>query len=156
MFRYLRSLIERRGREARETQAEMARMFGETQRAAQATLIDQVAAEKLAAADGKSRSSRWPATRKKHLARNPTCAACGSKDRLEVHHLLPYHVHPELELVESNLLTLCEGEAVNCHLLFGHARSWSAWNRNAARDAAAWLALIRRARATDGEVSLGE
>ena len=37
-----------------------------------------------------ARSPRWPAVRGAHLKRNPTCAACGTKDKLEVHHVRPF------------------------------------------------------------------
>ena len=62
-----------------------------------------------------SRDSRWPAVRALHLKREPVCRACGTKEALEVHHRLPFHTHPDLELDDGrdgtgrdgNLLTLC-------------------------------------------------
>lgn len=103
-------------------------------------------------ADGKPaacRSPRWPAFRRAHLLGHPTCAACGGRDKLEVHHILPVHVDAAMhggialhELDEGNVLTLCEAAPVNCHLLYGHLRNWSSWNVNVVRDTAAWLAKI--------------
>lgn len=43
---------------------------------------------------------------------------------LDVHHILPFHERPELELAEDNLATLCRG----CHYLFGHFKDWKSWN----------------------------
>lgn len=90
-----------------------------------------------------ARSPQWDAVRNAHVRANPYCAACGSGLRLNVHHVQPYHLYPELELDPANLLTLCEGTVVNCHLLFGHLRSWLSWNPNVHEDAAAMLAKIK-------------
>ena len=77
------------------------------------------------------RSSRWPAVRKRHLERFPTCAVCGASENLEVHHIVPVgHAKrigkPELELDPLNLITLC-GPPKDCHWWLGHAcddRTW--------------------------------
>lgn len=74
------------------------------------------------------RSPKWPAVEKLHLAVEPICQVCGGKKSLNVHHKKPYHLFPELELVDSNLVTLCEGN--QCHFLFGHLRDWKAYNEN--------------------------
>jgi len=52
-----------------------------------------------------------------------------------VHHVRPVHLFPELELEPGNLVTLCEGETMNCHLFFGHLGWWKAWNPTVAVDA---------------------
>lgn len=91
---------------------------------------------------GATRSSRWPTVRAKHLAANPTCACCGTKDALNVHHKLPFHLYPKLELEPTNLITLCEVEGRNCHLRIGHSFSWSAYNPNVVEDAALGLSRI--------------
>ena len=95
--------------------------------------------------DDAQRSPKWPAVRAKHLAANPSCAACGTarKAILSVHHIVPFHVDRSKELDTANLITLCEGQGVNCHLLFGHLMNWSSWNVNVREDAAAWRAKIR-------------
>ena len=91
---------------------------------------------------GHRRSSRWPTTRKEHLLSYPSCAACGTKKYLEVHHVRPFHLFPELELDHANLMTLCESSSHNCHLIFGHLLSWSCWSPSAREDAAAYLARV--------------
>lgn len=105
---------------------------------------------RLAIEQANHRSPKWSATRKAHLAMHPTCAACGSKDNLEVHHCVPFHVAPELELAESNLITLCEGGPINCHFLFGHLRNWTAWNTRVEIEAADWLRATLAAKVGGG------
>lgn len=85
------------------------------------------------------RSPAWPALARKWVTAHPTCAACGTARRLEVHHLRPVHVAPELELSEQNLLALCREH----HLLIGHLGAWISWNSSAVADAAWWLQKVR-------------
>lgn len=106
--------------------------------------------ERLAIENANRRSSKWPAVRKLHLGRHPSCAACGSLVNVEVHHCVPFHVAPKLELADSNLLTLCEGGPINCHFLFGHLRNWTAWNTRVEEEAARWLDAIKRAKDAGG------
>lgn len=87
-----------------------------------------------------ARSPRWFAVRAAHLRQFPTCAACGGKSDLEVHHVVPFQLDPSLELVPANLLTLCEPH----HLLFGHLMNWQSWNVNAPKDAAEWREKIKQ------------
>ncbi len=87
----------------------------------------------------KQRSSKWPAVRNAWIKTHPTCAACGGKDKLQVHHKLPFHLHPELELNPINLLTLCEGTR-ECHLRFGHFFNWQRYNPDVERMAREYLA----------------
>lgn len=61
------------------------------------------------------RSSKWSRVQKEFLSKNPICAICGSSKKLNVHHKLPFHLYPELELEESNLVTLCM-DTSECHL----------------------------------------
>ena len=76
--------------------------------------------------NGKKRSPEWGKIRKAHLAKFPTCAACGGKTKITVHHMKPFHLHPELELDPTNLITLCEGNKdINCHLVEGHYWSFA-------------------------------
>lgn len=89
-----------------------------------------------------ARSPRWPAVRGAHLKRNPTCAACGTKDKLEVHHIHPFHLFPNLELDPSNLLTLCETGG-NCHLMIGHLKHFKSYNIAVRKDAEALLQKIK-------------
>lgn len=73
------------------------------------------------------RSSKWESVQKKFLKNNFYCAACGATNKLNVHHILPFHVYPEYELKEENLITLCMSEN-KCHFLVGHGSSWKAYN----------------------------
>lgn len=72
---------------------------------------------------GAKRSSKWPTLEKHFLEAHPTCAACGSKKRLNVHHCKPFHLDPTLELDPNNLITLCMSTK-ECHLHLGHGGSF--------------------------------
>jgi len=72
------------------------------------------------------RSGQWPTVEKHFLEAHPTCAACGGTERLNVHHVHPFHLFPELELDPNNLITLCMGEK-ECHLKIGHGGSFKQW-----------------------------
>ena len=93
---------------------------------------------------GTARSGHWPTVRKHHLEMHPTCALCGGTAKLEVHHIRPFHLHPDLELDPSNLVTLCEAnkDGVNCHLLFGHLGNFKSFNVDVLEDAKQWLKKI--------------
>lgn len=93
-----------------------------------------------------TRSSRWPTVRKKHLKENSTCAVCGGTNKLEVHHIIPFHENRELELEPSNLITLCESKSfgVVCHLLFGHLGSYKKINPNVLEDTKTWREKINK------------
>jgi len=83
----------------------------------------------------KLRSPRWETVRKRHLKSFPACAACGCEQQLQVHHIKPFHLYPELELENSNLITLCENKGYQCHLNVGHLGSWKKENPNVVQDA---------------------
>lgn len=85
------------------------------------------------------RSSEWPSIRKHHLIMEPRCAWCKCKCtcHLQVHHIQPFHEHPELELEDSNLITLCECPTscadcseYLCHLKHGHLGDFKKENPN--------------------------
>lgn len=90
------------------------------------------------------RSSHWPKIRKEFIAKNPICAMCGGDKKLEVHHVHAFHLHPDLELDPTNLITLCENDknGVNCHLLFGHLGNFKSFNLNVHADAIEWNSKI--------------
>ena len=93
---------------------------------------------------GKKRSNKWPSVRKMHLKTYPKCAVCGGTKKIEVHHKLPFHNHPELELDLNNLITLCEGaKDVNCHLLFGHLGSFRSYNKDVVEDSNTWFKKVK-------------
>lgn len=80
------------------------------------------------------RSPEWSKLRNQFLKEFPQCNACGSKKYLEVHHIIPVHLNPSLELQEHNLITLCESKGFNCHFFHGHSLSWVAYNPNVIDD----------------------
>jgi len=88
--------------------------------------------------EGHPRSGHWPRVRDAHLLKENCCQLCGSTTALNVHHIKPYHLYPDLELEDSNLITLCEGGPVNCHFLFGHLLNWASYNRHVTEDAKTW------------------
>ena len=90
------------------------------------------------------RSPKWAALEKKLLAAHPYCAVCGHRIRKQLrgHHIIPVHVDPARELDPANVVILCQGDTVNCHLLFGHLLNWDSWNEYVAKDAAAWNTAI--------------
>lgn len=71
----------------------------------------------------KRRSPSWPRLEKKYLLNNSKCAFCGATNNLHVHHKKPFHLYPELELDESNLITLCM-DVNECHLKIGHGNNF--------------------------------
>lgn len=91
------------------------------------------------------RSPKWPAVQRKFLAAHPFCFVCGCRTSLNVHHIRPFHLFPEDELLEENLATL--GECCptgNHHLLFGHLGNWQSYNVDVVAMAAAMLDHFRR------------
>ncbi|MDE2470911.1 MAG: HNH endonuclease [Bradyrhizobium sp.] len=100
------------------------------------------------------RSGEWPKVRAEHLKANPTCAVCGSETGLEVHHIRPFHLHPNLELEPTNLVTLCESKRVgglNCHLIFGHLGNFRSFNVDVLADSDHWQQKINNRPLADKE-----
>ena len=86
------------------------------------------------------RSAKWPSVRKAFLKDNSICTCCGEQTNLEVHHIKPFHLYPELELEPANLITLCEinSKGVNCHLLLGHLGNYKNINPYIYQDIKTW------------------
>ena len=88
------------------------------------------------------RSPLWRDLRNAFIKDHPFCAVCGATEKLEVHHKRPFHMFPELELVKSNLTTLCRGSGrfgmKSCHRFFGHHGRWKKMNPDIDSDAARW------------------
>lgn len=99
---------------------------------------------------GAVRSPHWCSVRAAHLKLHPVCEACGGTDHLEVHHEAPYHVHPERELSEDNLVTLCEAPGKDCHYALGHAYNWHGWNPDVRADAIIFRKRVERSRVLAG------
>lgn len=86
-----------------------------------------------------ARSPKWGKVRDEFLRAHRECVACGGVSSLEVHHVVPFHLRRDLELVESNLVALCR----DCHFYFGHLKDWSSWNDRVKTDAAAYRQKVR-------------
>ena len=95
--------------------------------------------------DGPKRSPKWAAARKEHLKKFPKCAICEGTQQLNVHHIKPFHLHPDLELEPSNLITLCEcaSYGIICHILVGHLGDYKNINPNSVEDAKTWNAKLK-------------
>ncbi len=100
-----------------------------------------------------TRSPHWAAVRLCHLKNHPVCAVCEGRRALNVHHIRPFHIHPELELDPTNLISLCEclSYGVNCHLLIGHLGNFKGINPNVVEDAAVWNKKIKESLSNDKE-----
>lgn len=84
------------------------------------------------------RSSQWEHVRKAYLKGHPVCELCRTAKDVQVHHIRPFHLHPELELDPNNFITLCTSKywGINCHLVAGHAGNFKWENTHVAEDAA--------------------
>lgn len=88
---------------------------------------------------GAIRSSHWARVRADFAAANPSCAVCGSIKKIEIHHVVPFHLDASRELDPTNLITLCESRGfLNCHLLFGHLGNYKKVNLDCVEDAKIW------------------
>ena len=96
------------------------------------------------APEGAKRSPLWFDVRKNHLRKNPRCVICGSTNKLQVHHVIPFHLAPDLELVPTNLITLCTRKkyGINCHLLVGHLGNFRRFNIEVRTDAKTWRSKL--------------
>ncbi len=102
---------------------------------------EEVADSDLSDGFSAERSGKWPTVRKNYITKHPECEACCGAENLNVHHVVPFHDDPSLELDESNLITLCR----DCHFRLGHdpdgpsgpeKPNWKKSNPNVRRDAA--------------------
>ncbi len=91
---------------------------------------------------GAMRSSRWSGVRNAHLRLYPNCEICGKNKGLNVHHKMPFHLHPQLELDPNNLVTLCEDGGMNCHITFGHLGNFKSYNASIDEDIKIWKAKV--------------
>ena len=92
---------------------------------------------------GSLRSSQWNKVRNDFLKKNPQCAVCGKKTNLVIHHKLPFHLYPNLELAENNLVTLCESAGLHCHITFGHLGSFQSYNKSVEIDTETWKIKLK-------------
>jgi 5-methylcytosine-specific restriction enzyme A len=99
------------------------------------------------------RSPEWPKARKAWLAAHPDCAVCGGTKNIEVHHKIPFHIKPELELDNTNFISLCESKdhGVNCHLFFGHLGNFKNYNPGVVKDCSTWNKKLKNPATGGGE-----
>ena len=88
------------------------------------------------------RDPHWHTESRKFIALYPTCKACGGNKLLAVHHKLPYHLYPHLEMDPKNWIVLCESSST-CHFLLGHGKNWSDYIPNVEELAAIVLAAVQ-------------
>ena len=69
-------------------------------------------------------SYRWRQVRNEHVAEESCCQMCEIERDLEVHHIAPWHMAPDLRYDRDNLITLCRA----CHFRFGHYLNWRSSN----------------------------
>lgn len=101
-------------------------------------VINKVRSTARDVSTGGKRSPKWPGVERAFRSTNPTCAACGATEKIQVHHKHPFHLFPALELDPTNLISLCMGPN-ECHLFIGHGDNFKAWNPNVESDAARLL-----------------
>jgi hypothetical protein len=68
-------------------------------------------------------SQQWKMTKAKKLyvTEFNECEVCGYQKGLEVHHVKPVHLFPDLSCEPTNFITLCDGISNNmCHRKYGH------------------------------------
>lgn len=92
---------------------------------------------------GAKRSPKWPAVQRQYLVKYSECAVCEKCKDIEVHHILPFHLFPDHELLPENLISLCRTH----HFLFGHlSADWSCFNPLVRADAEIWRFRLRAAK----------
>lgn len=77
------------------------------------------------------RAGCWQTARRKHIERQPECAACGRSENLDVHHIVPVSKDKTKECDPENLITLCSEP---CHLVHGHFMNWHLSNPDVVAD----------------------
>ena len=87
---------------------------------------------------GVARDSRWNDLRNDFARQNPACQICGSKKKLQIHHILPVWKFPKEELDWKNLCALCDKH----HFYFAHLGSYRSWNDTIRTDIDVWKRKI--------------
>lgn len=90
------------------------------------------------------RSPHWPTLEREIIAAHPFCAASGVETHLQVHHIKPFHLHPELELEPKNLIVLTANPSGNFHFWLGHLGDWHSFNAHVVDQAAEFLKQVKR------------
>ena len=86
---------------------------------------------------GAIRSTKWPKFKKEFAKTHPAvCAVCGGKKGINLHHLKPFHVFPELELDPDNVILLCNEK--RHHIEVGHLGDFQSINPTGRADIELW------------------
>jgi len=88
---------------------------------------------------GAIRSVSWGQVRKEFAWLNPACAVCGTKKKLNIHHVVPFYIDQSLELKNENLISLCREH----HFFVGHLMSWKSYNFSVREDSIYWFTRIQ-------------
>lgn len=84
----------------------------------------------LTAPDGASLNWSWQRCRRAFLQKvGRVCVCCGSIKKIQVHHILPRHIRPDLAVNMTNLIALCR----DCHFHIGHLNSYFTYNAEAVK-----------------------
>lgn len=89
----------------------------------------------------------WFKVREEFISENGAfCRVCNKTTKLNVHHIIPFHIDPDLELDKNNLIILCTNRPINCHYFFGHLLNWKAYNPTCRYDVETWRQKIENRR----------
>lgn len=85
-----------------------------------------------------SRAKAWRELSAKIRAETGACEACGSTERLNVHHVLSRKTHPAFTFEPKNLICLCARH----HFLLHHGHEWEfmAWLKENRPEQFEWVA----------------
>jgi hypothetical protein len=97
-------------------------------------------------AAGVPRSGKWAAWLKAFL-KGKSCIACGQREALTGHHVVPYHIDPSRECDPTNVVPMCGDR---CHLVHGHFNDYSLDNPTVREDCAAYNAKRMAAKRARG------
>lgn len=86
------------------------------------------------------RSPAWESFEHAIKLKHPGCVFCGRIRADNVgHHKKPFHLFPELELVESNIIIVCPGD----HFVRCHYCNWSLYSREIENEIAMHAQVIQ-------------
>lgn len=113
--------------------------------------IEKITPSGRAKLGGASRSPHWETFKKEYAVTHlPVCAVCGGTADLNLHHLKPFHVYPELELDPNNVIWLCN--AKQCHIRIGHLGNFTSINPAGKEDIVIWRDKFRNRPTTSDEI----
>jgi len=69
---------------------------------------------------------QWRKLRNHFVKLQPVCQLCARDEKLQVHHIFPWHLRKDFRFEINNLISLCQP----CHFRFGHLCDWKGYNDN--------------------------